>query len=155
MEIAHETTLWLSKTVGLFYLIAFYGILKAGAVHVPVNPLYKEHEFLHQLNEAQAEGRGAQDELRELGFPVFSVGTNPNGPTKFVPGRINWPISAGGIAVNLGIAIDEPGALREKLAGIRGMDMLVTIGGASVGDYDLVKQVAGAEGFAAEGECDL
>jgi regulator of RNase E activity RraA len=38
-------------------------------------------------------------ELRELGFPVFAVGTNPNGPTKFVPGRINWPISIGGIAV--------------------------------------------------------
>jgi molybdopterin molybdotransferase len=55
--------------------------------------------------------------------------------------------AAGGIAVNLGIAIDEPSALREKLAGIRGMDMLVTIGGASVGDYDLVKQVAGAEGL--------
>ncbi len=55
--------------------------------------------------------------------------------------------AAGGSAVNLGIAIDEPGALRDKLAGIRGMDMLVTIGGASVGDYDLVKQVAGAEGL--------
>ena len=55
--------------------------------------------------------------------------------------------AAGGIAVNLGIALDEPHALKEKLAGIRGMDMLVTIGGASVGDYDLVKQVAGAEGL--------
>jgi len=55
--------------------------------------------------------------------------------------------AAGGIAVNLGIALDTPGALKEKLAGIRGMDMLVTIGGASVGDYDLVKQVAGAEGL--------
>ena len=41
-------------------------------------------------------------ELRELGFPVFAVGTNPNGPTKFVPGRINWPISIGGIAVSPG-----------------------------------------------------
>ncbi len=39
------------------------------------------------------------EELRELGFPVFSVGTNPNGPTKFVPGRINWPVSAGGVTV--------------------------------------------------------
>jgi 4-hydroxy-4-methyl-2-oxoglutarate aldolase len=38
-------------------------------------------------------------ELRELGFPVFAVGANPNGPTKFVPGRTNWPISCGGIAV--------------------------------------------------------
>src|SRR5258706_2882068 len=35
------------------------------------------------------------EELRELGFPVFAVGANPNGPTKFTPGRINWPISCG------------------------------------------------------------
>jgi 4-hydroxy-4-methyl-2-oxoglutarate aldolase len=42
------------------------------------------------------------DELRALGFPVYAVGTNPNGPTKFVPGRINWPISCGGVAVSPG-----------------------------------------------------
>ena len=42
------------------------------------------------------------EELRELGFPVYSVGANPNGPTKFVPGRINWPISCGGVAVHPG-----------------------------------------------------
>jgi len=42
------------------------------------------------------------DELRDLGFPVFAAGTNPNGPTKFVPGRINWPVSVGGIAVSPG-----------------------------------------------------
>ena len=42
------------------------------------------------------------DELRELGFPVYAVGTNPNGPTKFVPGRINVPISCGGVAVHPG-----------------------------------------------------
>jgi regulator of RNase E activity RraA len=42
------------------------------------------------------------DELRELGFPVYSVGPNPNGPTKSVPGRINWPISCGGVAVHPG-----------------------------------------------------
>ena len=42
------------------------------------------------------------EELRELGFPVFAVGASPNGPTKFVPGRINWPISCGGIAISPG-----------------------------------------------------
>jgi len=42
------------------------------------------------------------EELRALGFPVYSVGSNPNGPTKFVPGRINWPISCGGVAINPG-----------------------------------------------------
>jgi 4-hydroxy-4-methyl-2-oxoglutarate aldolase len=41
-------------------------------------------------------------ELQELGFPVFSAGTNPNGPTKNVPGRINWPISCGGVTVSPG-----------------------------------------------------
>ena len=41
-------------------------------------------------------------ELRELGFPVFCAGTNPNGPTKFVPGRINGPVSVGGVAVSPG-----------------------------------------------------
>jgi regulator of RNase E activity RraA len=41
-------------------------------------------------------------ELRELGFPVFAVGANPNGPTKLVPGRINHAISCGGVTVNPG-----------------------------------------------------
>jgi len=41
-------------------------------------------------------------ELRELGFPVFSAGFNPNGPTKNIPGRINHPISCGGVTVNPG-----------------------------------------------------
>ncbi len=42
------------------------------------------------------------EELLELGYPVWSVGANPNGPTKFVPGRINWPVSCGGVTVNPG-----------------------------------------------------
>jgi 4-hydroxy-4-methyl-2-oxoglutarate aldolase len=42
------------------------------------------------------------EELRELGFPVYAVCANPNGPTKFVPGRINWPIACGGTAVRPG-----------------------------------------------------
>ena len=42
------------------------------------------------------------EELRELGFPVYAICANPNGPTKFVPGRINWPVSCGGIAVRPG-----------------------------------------------------
>jgi RraA family protein len=41
-------------------------------------------------------------ELRELGFPVFAAGANPNGPTKFIPGRLNWPVSIGGVTVNPG-----------------------------------------------------
>jgi regulator of RNase E activity RraA len=63
------------------------------------------------------------EELRELGFPVYALGANPNGPTKFVPGRINWPISCGGIAVQPGDLIvgDADGVVvveREKAASL-------------------------------------
>ncbi len=40
--------------------------------------------------------------IRELGFPMFAAGLNPNGPTKFVPGRLNHPISIGGVSVKPG-----------------------------------------------------
>jgi len=53
----------------------------------------------------------------------------------------------GGTPINLGIARDDPASLRAMLEGVRGADMLVTIGGASVGDYDLVKSVLGKEGL--------
>ena len=39
------------------------------------------------------------EEILAMGFPLYSVGSNPNGPTKNVPGRINWPISCGGTAI--------------------------------------------------------
>jgi 4-hydroxy-4-methyl-2-oxoglutarate aldolase len=42
------------------------------------------------------------EELRELGFPVFAVGANPNGPTKARAGRINGPVSVGGRIVHPG-----------------------------------------------------
>lgn len=41
-------------------------------------------------------------EIDEMDFPVFSVGTNPNGPTKNVAGRIGYPISCGGVTVRAG-----------------------------------------------------
>ena len=61
------------------------------------------------------------EEIIEMGFPMFCVGTNPNGPTKFVPGRINWPVSVGGIAIAPGDLIvgDADGLVvieREKAA---------------------------------------
>ena len=40
--------------------------------------------------------------IRELGFPMFAAGLNPNGPTKSVSGRLNHPISIGGVSVNPG-----------------------------------------------------
>lgn len=61
--------------------------------------------------------------IREIGFPVYAIGANPNGPTKNIPGRINWPISVGGIAVHPGDLIvgDADGVVvveRERAASL-------------------------------------
>lgn len=41
-------------------------------------------------------------EIDEMNYPVFSVGTNPNGPTKQAGGRIGHPVSVGGVTVHAG-----------------------------------------------------
>ena len=53
----------------------------------------------------------------------------------------------GGEPINLGIAPDRPEALLAMIEGARGADLLVTSGGASVGDYDLVRQALSKTGF--------
>ena len=62
-------------------------------------------------------------EIDELDFPVFSVGTNPNGPTKNIGGRIGHPISCGGVSVHAGdfVLADADGVVvveRDRLAGL-------------------------------------
>jgi molybdopterin molybdotransferase len=53
------------------------------------------------------------------------------------------------IAIDLGIAVDELGALKDAVsrARVARADVLVTLGGASVGDYDLVQQALVGEGM--------
>ena len=48
---------------------------------------------------------------------------------------------AGGIPVYLGIARDDPEAIRARLQGAQHVDLLLTSGGVSVGDFDFVKDV--------------
>lgn len=55
---------------------------------------------------------------------------------------------AGAEPVDIGIAEDRPDALAEAAARAAGCDMLVTLGGASVGDHDLVQDVLGDKGLA-------
>ncbi len=62
-------------------------------------------------------------ELDEMDLPVFSAGTNPNGPTKNVAGRIGHPISCGGVTVHAGdlIVADADGVMvveRERAEGL-------------------------------------
>jgi molybdopterin molybdotransferase len=53
----------------------------------------------------------------------------------------------GGQPIDLGIAADEAPAMGRALADARGADLLLTTGGASVGEYDLVRSGLGAEGL--------
>ncbi len=56
--------------------------------------------------------------------------------------------AAGGEAQDLGIARDELDALEERIAAARAAaDVLVTLGGASVGDHDLVKPALARQGM--------
>ncbi len=60
-------------------------------------------------------------EIDEMDFPVFSVGTNPNGPTKNIGGRIGHTISCGGVTVRAGdlVLADADGVVvveKNKLA---------------------------------------
>jgi len=55
--------------------------------------------------------------------------------------------AAGGEAVDLGIALDDADSLRTLAQGARSADLLVTVGGASVGDHDLIQSVLGETGL--------
>jgi len=68
---------------------------------------------------------------------IFNSGT---------PGLSALVFSVGGQPLSLGIARDDPEDVREALASAEGADLLVTIGGASVGDHDHLRRVFTEEG---------
>jgi len=55
--------------------------------------------------------------------------------------------ACGGIPVGLGNAPDDADALRTFAAGARGIDLLVSTGGVSVGEHDLVRDVLSEDGL--------
>jgi molybdopterin molybdotransferase len=55
--------------------------------------------------------------------------------------------ASGGEPIMLGIAPDDASSLQDLAAGAAGADFLVTTGGASVGEHDLVKDALGASGL--------
>src|SRR5262249_2390919 len=55
-------------------------------------------------------------------------------------------LRAGGHPRPLGIARDQVDELRTKLEQARGADLILSSGGVSVGDYDLVKQILAEQG---------
>jgi molybdopterin molybdotransferase len=55
--------------------------------------------------------------------------------------------ACGGVAVSVGNAPDDPEALRHIAAATSGVDLLVTTGGVSVGEHDLVREALAVDGF--------
>ena len=56
-----RVALWIRNS--LEYILSFYGILKAGAVVVPVSTHYGEREVLHQLKKTEVKGLITSDNL--------------------------------------------------------------------------------------------
>jgi len=86
------------------------------------------------------------DELVNPGEPIGPnqiVSSNGFGLSAFVRAH-------GGEPVDLGIAPDDAASLKIMAQGAVGADMLVTIGGASVGDHDLIQTVLGEVGLKVE-----
>ena len=55
--------------------------------------------------------------------------------------------ACGGLPLSVGNAPDDPEALRRMAAATRGVDMLVTTGGVSVGEHDLVRDALSEDGL--------
>jgi molybdopterin molybdotransferase len=82
------------------------------------------------------------DELARPGEPI--------GPNQIVSSN-NIGLAAlieanGGCAIDLGIARDTEADLRAKAAAAAGCDLLLTLGGASVGEHDLIHKILGGGG---------
>jgi acyl-CoA synthetase (AMP-forming)/AMP-acid ligase II len=68
----HQAGLRKGDSVAVFlpncpqFHIAFFGILKIGAIHAPINPMFKAHELIYELNDTNAKAIVAQDALYPL-----------------------------------------------------------------------------------------
>jgi molybdopterin molybdotransferase len=82
------------------------------------------------------------DEIIDAGLPLAPGQIrNSNGP--MIAAMVT---RTGGEAVPLGIARDRDSELENCLEAAAGLDLLLTTGGVSVGDFDLVKQVLQRKG---------
>jgi len=87
--------------------------------------------------------------LLATGDEVVQPG-DPLGPNQIVSSNVHalaaLVAAVGGTPINLGIARDDPDHVRELAGGAAGADLLVTTGGASVGEHDLMRDVLGDGG---------
>jgi len=82
------------------------------------------------------------DEVTELGEPL-KEGKLYNSNSYSIASQV---LREGGIPRLLGIALDNPSSVENKIREARDADLLITTGGVSMGDYDIVKEVLAKEG---------
>lgn len=109
-----------------------------------------------QIGLLAALGRDRVSVTRKPRVAILSTGDELVEPgARLRPGQIynsNSPMlsaavaEAGGLPFTLPAARDDPAAIASALEHASGADLLLTSGGASVGDFDYVKQVVGAGG---------
>ncbi|WP_120496568.1 gephyrin-like molybdotransferase Glp [Kiloniella sp. EL199] len=84
------------------------------------------------------------------GNEIVLPGVTP-GPNQIISSNTTALMSfvreCGGEPISLGIAPDDKEALSTMAKGAEGADLLLTTGGASVGDHDLVRSVLGEQGL--------
>ncbi|MBM3510934.1 MAG: molybdopterin molybdotransferase MoeA [Alphaproteobacteria bacterium] len=86
------------------------------------------------------------DEIVRPGEPVGAnqiVSSNALGLAALIRSR-------GGVPIDLGIAPDHRATLSAMADGAKGLDLLLTMGGASVGDHDLVQAALGDRGLSVD-----
>ena len=86
---------------------------------------------------------GTGDELVRPGVPAGPAQV----PNSNVAALMAVVEGCGGTPLDLGIVEDRAEALADLAARARGLDLLVTTGGASVGDHDLVRSALGGAGL--------
>jgi len=82
------------------------------------------------------------DEILDIGEPITKESQIRTSNTYSLYGQI---IEAGGEPVIIGFAKDNPEDIKEKLRYAKNCDILLTTGGVSVGEYDLVKDFVSSE----------
>ena len=96
-----RVALWMKNS--LEFILAFYGILKAGAIVVPISTHYGYREVLHQLNVTEAKGIIAQEGLISDPGDLFSGSRAlrfivSEGPGEQQPGTVSFASLLAGTA---------------------------------------------------------
>jgi molybdopterin molybdotransferase len=101
------------------------------------------HPWLSVTRKPRVAVLATGDEIVRAGDPI--------GPNQIVssngPALKAMIVAMGGEAIDLGIARDDEDSIATLSRGAKGADLLLTTGGVSVGDRDLVQKVLGKEGL--------